>query len=129
MQEDPAHAPDRPIARGHRNLDDFGPAALEHAAHARERLVLGELRSLGKQAPAHAGLRLHSDHARHRRIRIAGFEVDDRTGGIPDRPQHTHGIRHEVERFTECRRAVAEQPRQPRVRQAHCPHWQATPPA
>jgi hypothetical protein len=52
----PALARSAHLPRLHCDLDDLWPAALEHVAHARERLVFTKLRCLFKEAPADAGL-------------------------------------------------------------------------
>src|SRR4051794_2542266 len=119
VQKGAAHPPDGPAARSHRYLHRLGPARLDNAGQALIRLVLGELRHLGEQAPADACLERNTDCSAHRRIRVARLEVGDRARAIAYRPHDPDGIREEVERRSERARAVAEQRLQSRVRRTH----------
>jgi hypothetical protein len=109
MQEDAAHAADRPLAGRHGHFDDLRPATHEHPAHPHERLLFAEVGCLFDQPAAHADLDRHTDHVPHRLVRPARLEVGDHPAAVPDRPQHADGIRHEVERRPERHRALAEQ--------------------
>jgi hypothetical protein len=121
VQKDAAYRSDRPVAGGGHDLDDLGPAALEHAAHPRERLVVAEVRRLIKQAPAHAGLGRHGNHPRHRRVRVARLEVGDRAAPsrVAQRTPTGSGTRSNAAQNAPC--ASAEQPLEARIPPAHRP--------